>query len=243
MSFCIALAVRDMGMTVDEALAAATRGGARALRRDDVGHLAPGARADAVVLDAPSHAHLVYRPGRAAGRGHVRRRRARPLAGRVGRDTVAIAEPPADNVARLLGAYEAFVDGRLELIPEIFAPDGVYRTSGVFPGMQESYRGHERIAVFWHHSNEPWERFEIEPLRTVVDGDRVIAEVIFRGRGLGSGAEVEVGAGHMVTFRDGLIVEFCAYPSFQDAMAAAGQHRSPLGRPVPPRRRGPEPAN
>jgi imidazolonepropionase len=63
MSFCIALAVREMGMTVDEALAAATIGGARALRRGDVGHLAPGARADAVVLDAPSHSHLVYRPG------------------------------------------------------------------------------------------------------------------------------------------------------------------------------------
>ena len=63
MSFCIALAVRDMRMTIDEALAAATIGGARALRRDDVGHLAPGARADAVVLDAPSHTHLVYRPG------------------------------------------------------------------------------------------------------------------------------------------------------------------------------------
>ena len=63
MSFCIALAVRDMGMTIDEALAAATTGGARALRRTDVGHLAPGARADAVVLDAPSPAHLVYRPG------------------------------------------------------------------------------------------------------------------------------------------------------------------------------------
>ncbi len=63
MGFCIALAVRDMGMTADEALAAATTGGARALRRDDVGHLAPGARADAAILDAPSHAHLVYRPG------------------------------------------------------------------------------------------------------------------------------------------------------------------------------------
>ena len=63
MSFCIALAVRDMRMTIDEALAAATLGGARALRRDDVGHLAPGARADAVVLDAPSYTHLVYRPG------------------------------------------------------------------------------------------------------------------------------------------------------------------------------------
>jgi imidazolonepropionase len=63
MSFCIALAVRDMRMTVEEALLAATRGGARALRRTDVGHLAPGARSDAVVLAAPSPAHLVYRPG------------------------------------------------------------------------------------------------------------------------------------------------------------------------------------
>jgi imidazolonepropionase len=63
MAFCLALAVRDMRMTAEEALAAATLGGARALRRSDVGRLAPGARADAVVLDAPSYSHLVYRPG------------------------------------------------------------------------------------------------------------------------------------------------------------------------------------
>jgi imidazolonepropionase len=63
MAFCLALAVRDMGMTMEEALLAATRGGARALRRDDVGHLAPGARADAAILAAPSYSHLVYRPG------------------------------------------------------------------------------------------------------------------------------------------------------------------------------------
>jgi imidazolonepropionase len=63
MAFCIALAVRDMRMTAEEALTAATLGGARALRRTDIGHLAPGARADAVVLAAPSYAHLVYRPG------------------------------------------------------------------------------------------------------------------------------------------------------------------------------------
>ena len=63
MGFCIALAVRDLRMTVEEALAAATVGGARALRRDDVGRLAPGARADAVILDAASYADLVYRPG------------------------------------------------------------------------------------------------------------------------------------------------------------------------------------
>ncbi len=63
MSFCIALAVREMGMTIPEALWSATRGGACALRRDDVGRLAAGARADAVLLAAPSPEHLVYRPG------------------------------------------------------------------------------------------------------------------------------------------------------------------------------------
>lgn len=63
MPFCIALAVREMGMTPDEALWAATAGGARALRRDDVGRIAPGARADLALLDAPSHVHLAYRPG------------------------------------------------------------------------------------------------------------------------------------------------------------------------------------
>jgi len=63
MAFCIALAVRDLRMTAEEALVAATLGGARALRRDDVGRLTPGARADAVVLAAPSYTHLVYRAG------------------------------------------------------------------------------------------------------------------------------------------------------------------------------------
>ncbi len=63
MPFCIALAVREMGMTPTEALHAATLGGATSLRRSDVGHLRPGARADLVILDAPSHVHLAYRPG------------------------------------------------------------------------------------------------------------------------------------------------------------------------------------
>jgi imidazolonepropionase len=63
MPFCIALAVREMRMTPAEALRCATAGGAAALRRDDIGRLAPGARADLAVLDAPSYVHLAYRPG------------------------------------------------------------------------------------------------------------------------------------------------------------------------------------
>jgi imidazolonepropionase len=63
MPFCIAIAVRDMGLAPAEALRAATLGGAAALRRDDVGHLRLGARADLVILDAPTYVHLAYRPG------------------------------------------------------------------------------------------------------------------------------------------------------------------------------------
>ena len=63
MAFCIAVAVRDMHLTPDQAVWAATMGGAKALRRSDVGHLGIGASADFSVLDAPSHLHLAYRPG------------------------------------------------------------------------------------------------------------------------------------------------------------------------------------
>lgn len=62
MPFTVALAVLEMGLDPEQALWAATRGGARALEMTDRGRLRPGDRADFVVLDAPSHLHLPYRP-------------------------------------------------------------------------------------------------------------------------------------------------------------------------------------
>ena len=82
MPFCIALAVRELRMSPAEAVWSATAGGAAALRRDDVGVLRPGARADLVALGAPSFMHLAYRPGV-------------PLVHRVWRDGVS----PSDGVS------------------------------------------------------------------------------------------------------------------------------------------------
>lgn len=62
-AFCVAIAVRDMHMTIDEAIQAVTIGGAAALRRNDIGKLTPGSAGHATILDAPSHHHLAYRPG------------------------------------------------------------------------------------------------------------------------------------------------------------------------------------
>jgi imidazolonepropionase len=63
MAFCIALAIREMGFSPEQALWSATMGGAKALRRTDVGSLAVGQSADLVILNAPSYLHLGYRPG------------------------------------------------------------------------------------------------------------------------------------------------------------------------------------
>jgi imidazolonepropionase len=59
MPYAVQLACLGMGLPVEAALRAATEGGARALRRDDVGHLGRGARGDLVVLDADHEADLV----------------------------------------------------------------------------------------------------------------------------------------------------------------------------------------
>jgi imidazolonepropionase len=63
MAFCIAIAIREMGFSPEQALWSATLGGAKALRRSDVGSIAVGKSADLVILNAPSYLHLGYRPG------------------------------------------------------------------------------------------------------------------------------------------------------------------------------------
>lgn len=63
MPLMIALAVREMGMNPADALYSATKGGADALALSDRGVIAPGMRADLILLDAPDYSYLAYRPG------------------------------------------------------------------------------------------------------------------------------------------------------------------------------------
>lgn len=59
----ISLAVVQMGLTTDQAIKAATLGGAVSLGLEDRGWIGPGARADLIILDAPTPSHIPYRPG------------------------------------------------------------------------------------------------------------------------------------------------------------------------------------
>ncbi|GMA19688.1 imidazolonepropionase [Arsenicicoccus piscis] len=84
MAFCVATAVLQQRLSLDEAITAGTLGGAKALRRDvesgesaalPVGSIAVGARADLHVLDAPAAIHLAYRPGMPLSWATIRRGR------------------------------------------------------------------------------------------------------------------------------------------------------------------------
>jgi SnoaL-like protein len=129
-------------------------------------------------------------------------------------------EATSPELARLLEVYDAFVEGRLECIPEYFVPDGSYRPSGVFPGLRDRYEGHDGIADLWHASTEPWEWLQIDIGRTLVRDTVVVAQIWLSGRGRESQVEVRgVEAGHLVRFRNLKIVEFLAFPSWELALS------------------------
>jgi imidazolonepropionase len=71
MPYAIQLGCLEMGLSVEQAFRAATRGAARSLRRDDVGHLGEGAWGDLVVLDAEHEADVVAHLGAPAARAVV----------------------------------------------------------------------------------------------------------------------------------------------------------------------------
>jgi len=85
MALVVALGVLQCGLTTDEAVYAATAGGAKALRRDDVGRIAVGMRADLHVLDAPAPEHLAYHVGMPLTRAVWRRGVPVPDPGQAGR--------------------------------------------------------------------------------------------------------------------------------------------------------------
>ena len=63
MPVVMAMAIRDMGFTPAQAMVAATLGGAKALKRADIGYLTVGAKADLIIWQAPTYEHIPYRMG------------------------------------------------------------------------------------------------------------------------------------------------------------------------------------
>lgn len=127
-----------------------------------------------------------------------------------------------DNLDTVRRGYETWsrqaVDEMLSLVTEDF----VMQASGAFPGFDDEYHGRAGFTRFMDVMLEPWEGFEIEPVRLIeVDDTTVVGLVMFHGRGR-DGIELQRPFGHVITLRDGLAERVASYPSWDEALAAAG---------------------
>jgi ketosteroid isomerase-like protein len=98
------------------------------------------------------------------------------------------------------------------------APDVVWRTAGVFPGLKPIYHGHDGVRRFWDAMQEAWELIEVRPDRFVEYDDKVLVEIHFHAKGRESGAEVKMDWLHVFTFEDDAVVEVASYRSIEEAL-------------------------
>ena len=83
-------------------------------------------------------------------------------------------------------------------------------------------RGIEAFAKAWREWLSPWENLTVEAERAIEAGDRVVVLAVLRGRGKGSGIEIELRAGYVWTMRGRQAVRLEAYGDHETALEAAG---------------------
>ena len=119
--------------------------------------------------------------------------------------------------------YEGWNRDDFAVAEELFHPDIEWHTSGVFPGFKPVYRGIEGVREFWGTMKDAWEHMTIRVERTLDEDDgNVVVAVRFEAKGKQSGVPVELVFANLWQLRDGLVVRFASYPSFEMALEAAG---------------------
>jgi ketosteroid isomerase-like protein len=131
-----------------------------------------------------------------------------------------------ENVEVVRRAYDAWNREDLDAFLSVVHPDAKWRGDGVedlFIGIKTLYQGHAGFREWWNAVHEPWDYFKSHVQRTFVGGDYVVTVVRFEAKGRESGAQVELPfLTNVMGLKDGLIVEFNAYYSLEEALKAAG---------------------
>lgn len=112
------------------------------------------------------------------------------------------------------------IDGALELMAE----DVRWYPAATAPDIDAEYRGREGVRRFFTDFREPWDRIEMQPLEMVPVGDDVVVRTRFQADGR-DGMRVDMQFGQRYRVRDGLLVQFNGYESFDEALEAAGRER------------------
>ena len=130
-----------------------------------------------------------------------------------------------ENVELIRTAYDAFNRGDFEWLLERTSPEIEFNTRAEAPDLPRAIRGKSEIRrLFSEWFVGPWEgglRQEVERIHDLGD-DRVLGLVTFRGRGKGSGIDVEVRYAHIFTLRNGIVTHIEGFLSWERALEAAG---------------------
>jgi ketosteroid isomerase-like protein len=125
-----------------------------------------------------------------------------------------------ENVEIVRRIQDAFLHGKYEAMFELIA-DGVEWDDARFPGGAR-LRGHQGMAKASGRWFGAWDEYEVEFLRNLDAGEKVVSFFRQRGRGKGSGATVEMEAAQVWTLRKGLAVKLELFPEQAEALEAAG---------------------
>ena len=126
-----------------------------------------------------------------------------------------------ENVELVRRAIEAWNRGDLDAILTTLHPDLEYVTTGLFPGLDPVYHGHDGFKRFWQDFRETWESLSIEVHELRDAGERVLFHLTFNARGR-DGVEVRRQVACVVAFRDGLDVRHENYGDWTTALEAVG---------------------
>ena len=126
-----------------------------------------------------------------------------------------MSQENAENVRR---AFEAWLRGDLEEALEGLAPELVYK-----PAQEEAVQGLDAVRASWERWQASWQEQEVTLEETIDAGDHVIQAILFRGRGRGSGIEVEGRFFQVLTIKDGRAVRWEEFSDRAEALEAAGR--------------------
>jgi ketosteroid isomerase-like protein len=125
------------------------------------------------------------------------------------------------NLDVILRGLELWNAGDFEDALELVHPDLEWRPGPVFPDLDDVYRGHEGLMLFWDEFSGPFATVSLEPRRRFAERDEVVIEAHFEARGR-EGVEVDMDVAQRYQMRDGKLARFEGYERLEDALAAAG---------------------
>src|SRR4051812_28308723 len=124
-----------------------------------------------------------------------------------------------DNAQILQRALEAWSSGDLDTALTLIDPEIVWVNSGVIPGLSTEYRGLDGVRQFWRDWRDAWEELVIVPGEAVEGAASILVLGRFDGVGR-AGLKVSRRFAQVYTFRDGLLLRFKSYPTWEEALAA-----------------------